>query len=71
MTQTAANVQLPMRGDRLMLSSSDDNVMLKQIQGTHSSDVREVDVRPLLRIVEDILERTKTSFNSFAALVTI
>ncbi|KAG2714700.1 hypothetical protein I3760_03G040300 [Carya illinoinensis] len=68
MTQTPANVQQLMRGDRLMLSSSDDNVMLEQIQGTHSPDGREVDVRSLLRIVEDIIKRTTPSINTIAAL---
>lgn len=54
-----------------MLSSSDDNVMLEQIQGTHSPDGREVDVRSLLRIVEDIIKRTTPSINTIAALVMI
>ncbi|XWS40660.1 hypothetical protein CRYUN_Cryun17cG0014600 [Craigia yunnanensis] len=46
------------RGDRGgMLSLSDDNVMMKQILTTHAPDGREVDVRPLLYLVEDILNR--------------
>ena len=46
------------RGDRGgMLSMSDDNVMMKQILTTHAPDGREVDVRPLLYLVEDILNR--------------
>ncbi|XP_021299174.1 protein SIEVE ELEMENT OCCLUSION B [Herrania umbratica] len=46
------------RSDRgSMLSMSDDNVMLKQIMTTHAPDGREVDVRPLLYLVEDILNR--------------
>jgi hypothetical protein len=40
-----------------MLTMSDDNVMMKQIVGTHSPDGREVDVKPLLHLVEDILKR--------------
>ena len=41
-----------------MLSMSDDNVMMKQILTTHAPDGREVDVRPLLYLVEDILNRS-------------
>ncbi|XVE67805.1 hypothetical protein DITRI_Ditri09bG0018000 [Diplodiscus trichospermus] len=40
-----------------MLSMSDDNVMMKQILATHAPDGRDVDVRPLLSLVEDILNR--------------
>ncbi|KAJ6965637.1 protein SIEVE ELEMENT OCCLUSION B-like [Populus alba x Populus x berolinensis] len=40
-----------------MLTMSDDNVMMKQIVGTHAPDGREVDVKPLLLLVEDILKR--------------
>ncbi|KAK9277623.1 hypothetical protein L1049_007169 [Liquidambar formosana] len=46
------------RGDRnVMFSSSDDAAMMKQIQATHAPDGREVDVKPLLQIVEGILRR--------------
>ncbi|XVE84075.1 hypothetical protein DITRI_Ditri16bG0139900 [Diplodiscus trichospermus] len=41
-----------------ILSMSDDNVMMKQILETHAPDGREVDVRPLLSLVEDILNRS-------------
>ncbi|KAG2710497.1 hypothetical protein I3760_04G029900 [Carya illinoinensis] len=40
-----------------MITLSDDNVMVKQVLGTHAPDGREVDIRPLLYIVEDILNR--------------
>ncbi|XVE84073.1 hypothetical protein DITRI_Ditri16bG0139700 [Diplodiscus trichospermus] len=47
-----------LRADRGgILSMSDDNVMIKQILETHSPDGRAVDVRPLLSLVEDILNR--------------
>ncbi|XP_022751869.1 protein SIEVE ELEMENT OCCLUSION B-like [Durio zibethinus] len=50
--------QALIRGDRGgMLSMSDDNVMMKQILTTHAPDGREFDVRPLLYLVEDILNR--------------
>ncbi|XAR58240.1 hypothetical protein NMG60_11026655 [Bertholletia excelsa] len=47
-----------MKTDRSLLS--DDNVMMKQILSTHSPDVFEIDVRPILSIVEDILRRSYT-----------
>lgn len=42
---------------RSMFVSSDENVMMRQIQETHTPDGRHVDVKPLLNIVEDILNR--------------
>ncbi|XVF16297.1 hypothetical protein REPUB_Repub10bG0019100 [Reevesia pubescens] len=45
------------RGDRGGISMSDDNVMMNQIMTTHAPDGREVDVKPLLYLVEDILTR--------------
>ncbi|KAG6741658.1 hypothetical protein POTOM_054935 [Populus tomentosa] len=50
------NQQL-IRSDRSMITMSDDNVMMKQIVETHAPDGREVDVKPLLHLVEDILKR--------------
>ncbi|KAL7149182.1 hypothetical protein ABFS83_05G022600 [Erythranthe nasuta] len=41
--------------DRSNFFSSDDNALTKQIQGTHAPDVQELDVKPLLAIVEDIM----------------
>lgn len=45
------------RGDRGTFLSTDENIIMKQVQATHAPDGREVDVRPLLLIVEDILNR--------------
>lgn len=45
------------RGDRGTFLSTDENMIMKQVQATHTPDGREVDVRPLLLIVEDILNR--------------
>lgn len=53
----AATKMLAIKGDRHLFSTSDDSVVLKQILGTHSPDGRDVDARPLLRHVEDILQR--------------
>jgi len=47
-----------------MLTMSDDNVMMKQIVGTHAPDGREVDVKPLLLLVEDILKRATLQIDS-------
>nr|DAD34397.1 TPA_asm: hypothetical protein HUJ06_005037 [Nelumbo nucifera] len=54
---TSLSAQLP-RGERNLFSTSDDNAMMKQILGTHAHDGREVDVKPLLQIVEDIFHRS-------------
>ncbi|KAA8529235.1 hypothetical protein F0562_033966 [Nyssa sinensis] len=51
-----SSLQLTKR-DRSMFAASDDSVMMKQIQDTHSPDGLEVDARPLLNIIEDILNR--------------
>ena len=45
------------RADRRMFATSDDSTMLKQIQGTHAPDGRDVDVRPILDIIEDVFRR--------------
>nr|DAD30369.1 TPA_asm: hypothetical protein HUJ06_009220 [Nelumbo nucifera] len=48
-----------MSGDRMFsVSASNDNVMMKQILATHAHDGREVDVRAILHIVEDIFQRS-------------
>ncbi|KAL5998265.1 hypothetical protein ACLOJK_009204 [Asimina triloba] len=46
------------RGDRHLFAASDDNVVTKQVQDTHAPDGREVDVKPILRIVQDIFQRS-------------
>ncbi|KAG7985758.1 hypothetical protein I3843_03G043600 [Carya illinoinensis] len=50
-------MQQLIKGDRSMITLSDDSFMVKQILETHNPDGREIDVRPLLYIVEDILNR--------------
>ncbi|KAI8029844.1 Protein SIEVE ELEMENT OCCLUSION B [Camellia lanceoleosa] len=55
---TPGSMQQLIKGDRNMLMTSNDNIMMKQIQGTHNPDGREIDVKPILHIVEDILSRT-------------
>lgn len=64
----AGTVVVPMqkmqliKGERHLFSSSDDSVVMKQIMATHAPDSREVDVRPILDIVEDILKRANPSY---------
>lgn len=43
--------------DRGMFSASDDSAMMKQIQATHSPDGRELEVRPILNVIEAILHQ--------------
>ncbi|CAJ2644501.1 unnamed protein product [Trifolium pratense] len=38
-----------------MFSTSDDSAMMKQVQSTHAPDGREIDVKPLIQIVDEIL----------------
>ncbi|KAM0940820.1 putative sieve element occlusion [Dioscorea sansibarensis] len=42
------------KGERHLFSSSDDSTVMKQITVTHAPDGREVDVMPILHIVEDV-----------------
>ncbi|KAJ6424003.1 hypothetical protein OIU84_024889 [Salix udensis] len=46
-----------------MLAMSHDNVMMKQIVGTHAPNGIEVDVKPLLHLVKEILTRATTQIN--------
>lgn len=60
MASTAAAAATKMhliKGDRHLYAKSDDSVVVKQILATHSPDGRDVDTRPLLKLVEDILQR--------------
>ncbi|KAL4653267.1 hypothetical protein ACB092_01G290600 [Castanea dentata] len=45
------------KGDRSMPTMSDDNVLVSHILGSHIPDGRDVDVKPLLRLVEEIFSR--------------
>ncbi|XP_043726165.1 protein SIEVE ELEMENT OCCLUSION B-like [Telopea speciosissima] len=57
----APRMQRQMRGERHMFTTSDDNVMMKQILATHAHDGREIDVKPLLQLIEEILQRSSTN----------
>ncbi|KAF8399816.1 hypothetical protein HHK36_015687 [Tetracentron sinense] len=58
------SMQQMIKGDRHVFSTSDDSVMLKQIQATHLPDGREVDVKPLLQLVEDVLHRAAPNIDA-------
>ncbi|KAK3014847.1 hypothetical protein RJ639_008774 [Escallonia herrerae] len=51
-----AKTQQMIKRDR-RISTSEDAAMLKQIQATHSPDGLEVDVKPLLTVIDEILRR--------------
>ncbi|GMY14995.1 protein SIEVE ELEMENT OCCLUSION B-like [Fagus crenata] len=56
-------MQKAMKSDHRMFSASDDSTMMKQIQATHAPDGRELDVRPILLVIEDILRRATPSID--------
>ncbi|XP_065622782.1 protein SIEVE ELEMENT OCCLUSION B-like isoform X1 [Quercus suber] len=45
------------KGDRSMPTMSDDNVLVSHILASHTPDGRDIDVKPLLHLVEEILSR--------------
>lgn len=53
-----------------IFSASDDNVITKQVVDTHLPDGTDVDVKPLLNIVEDILRHATISVDSTSSVLT-
>lgn len=53
-----------------IFSASDDNVIMKQVLDTHLPDGTDVDVKPLLNIVEDILRHATISVDSTSSVLT-
>ncbi|KAI9177381.1 hypothetical protein LWI28_014490 [Acer negundo] len=49
---------------RSMMGMSDDNMMMKQILATHTPDGREVGVKPVFQLIEDILNRATLQVSS-------
>ena len=41
--------------ERRMFSASDDSSIMKQIQSSHAPDGREIDVKPILQIIDNVL----------------
>ncbi|KAG5534790.1 hypothetical protein RHGRI_022787 [Rhododendron griersonianum] len=64
--QPGSNVSMQqlIKSDRSTFMASDDNVMLKQIQATHNPDGRNINVKPILNLVEDILSRATLTVDS-------
>lgn len=58
MMAAQAAQKMLVKSERHPFSSSDDASVVKQILATHTPDGREVDVRALLHIVEDVLQRS-------------
>ncbi|KAL0906636.1 hypothetical protein M5K25_025147 [Dendrobium thyrsiflorum] len=59
---TPAQKMNSIKGDRHLFSSSDDSIVLKQMHETHKPEGRDIDVRPILRVVEDVFRRTTPTF---------
>ncbi|KVH98997.1 hypothetical protein Ccrd_022800 [Cynara cardunculus var. scolymus] len=55
MQQQQQQQQKLVKKERRMFSSSDDSSMMKQVVATHSPDGREVDLEPILNVVEETL----------------
>lgn len=51
----AAPTKMQQRKERRMFSNSDDSAMMKQVQATHAPDGREIDVKPIIQIADEIL----------------
>ncbi|XP_061366082.1 protein SIEVE ELEMENT OCCLUSION B-like [Gastrolobium bilobum] len=52
---SATPSKMQQRKERRMFSTSDDSAMMKQVQATHAPDGREIDVNPIIKIVDEIL----------------
>ncbi|TXG56163.1 hypothetical protein EZV62_017476 [Acer yangbiense] len=59
-----------LRQDCHMFATSDDNVMLKQVEATHAHDGRQFVVKPLLDIIEDIFHSASPSVPGFGSTQT-
>ncbi|CAK9180442.1 unnamed protein product [Ilex paraguariensis] len=55
--QHTSSMQQQHTGSRPMISSSEDAAMTRLVQGYHAPDGREVNVKPLLKLAEDIFSR--------------
>ncbi|GAA0138615.1 hypothetical protein LIER_00326 [Lithospermum erythrorhizon] len=59
----AARSQQIVRRERGMFSASEDSAMIKQISSTHTPDGRQVDVIPLIQVIEELLHQISPSIN--------
>lgn len=63
--QQPTKMQQLIKSDRrTAFATSDDSAMMKQIQSTHSPDGREVEVKPILQVIEDVLHHANPSIDS-------
>ncbi|KAJ1403263.1 Sieve element occlusion, N-terminal [Sesbania bispinosa] len=51
----AAPSKMQQRKERRLFSTSDDSAMMKQVQATHAPDGREIEVKPIIQIIDEIL----------------
>ncbi|XP_039158455.1 protein SIEVE ELEMENT OCCLUSION B-like [Eucalyptus grandis] len=56
---------------RSIMMMADEDLMRKQVEETHASDSRELEVEPLLNLVEDILVRATTDVDTDLAPVLL
>lgn len=54
-----------------IFSASDDNVIMKQVVDTHLPDGTDVDVRPLLDIIQDILRHATINPDPLSSVLLI
>ncbi|KAK8924006.1 hypothetical protein KSP39_PZI019263 [Platanthera zijinensis] len=59
---TAAQKMQSVKGNRHLFSSSDDSIVMKQMYETHKPEGRDIDVRPILYVVEEVLRRATPTF---------
>lgn len=60
-----------MKSDKFRFTTSDDNTLLKQVQGTHLPDGRVIEVKPLIHIVEGIFKLADPSIGAISYLVIL
>lgn len=60
-----------MKSDKFRFTTSDDNTLLKQVQGTHLPDGRVIEVKPLIHIVEGIFKLADPSIGAISDLVIL
>jgi hypothetical protein len=64
-------LQQPGMDSMVVTLSNDENVLVKQIQATHSPDGRVIDSGALLYYVDDILNRATLNRDTHALITTV
>uniref|UniRef100_A0A7N0RIT2 Protein SIEVE ELEMENT OCCLUSION B-like n=1 Tax=Kalanchoe fedtschenkoi TaxID=63787 RepID=A0A7N0RIT2_KALFE len=52
------------KSDRRVFSSSEDTALMRQVQATHVPDGREIQLNPILIVIEDVVRQTSCSIDS-------